>query len=82
MICPDVFLKRFREAIDDYEIRRAINDYGNGWYPFSGEELKAILVRLEAAEKAVEYADGCDKGEIDACEARLAIKEWRKAAGK
>ena len=79
--------RRLTSSITDQDIEEMLMDAHdqiemNGIYDIDGDDFFALLARLEAAEKAVESADGCDKGEVDSCQMRLDIKEWRKAAGK
>jgi hypothetical protein len=74
MTFTDDDLKRLKEKMPNLNL-------GN---PLVLERHQAVslLARLEAAENAVESADGCDKGEVDSAQMRLDIKSWRKWAGK
>jgi hypothetical protein len=71
MICTDDELKKFNNLVNDPDW------YGNidSHYHIEREYFKALLARLEAAERCLTWHHE-EPGFYDA------IKAWRKAAGK
>lgn len=63
-----------------YNVENYSENNKHGWFLDIGE-WKALLARLEAAEKFCEYVPECNCGQE--CDYHTdAMKAWRKAAGK
>jgi len=74
-------------SFTDEEIKKLKDEIERANMPLRDAWLVALLARLEAAEAVIESADGqCPHTwtdhDLGPCEVALAMKVWRKAAGK
>lgn len=78
MTFTDDDLKKLKEFVKNNVIRREFDASGDETIAFK-YKIEALLERLEAAERYIEFGTACGVNPTDLVKAE---NEWRKVAGK